>query len=106
MNETGALGCAVIGAAASGEYASLADAAAHMCRISQPIMPDQIRSRLYDEKYELYLQAIQALDPLWDRLQGIPGPPSPGLIPAGQMVRINSSIKGRAAPAAMGSTLY
>lgn len=40
-----------------------------MCRISQPIMPDQIRSRLYDEKYELYLQAIQALDPLWDRLQ-------------------------------------
>ena len=69
VNETGALGCAVIGAAASGEYASLADAAAHMCRISQPIMPDQIRSRLYDEKYELYLQAIQALDPLWDRLQ-------------------------------------
>lgn len=69
VNETGALGCAVIGAAASGEYASLADAAAHMCRISQPIMPDQIRSRLYDEKYELYLKAIQALDPLWDRLQ-------------------------------------
>ena len=32
-------------------------------------MPDQIHSRLYDEKYELYLQAIQALDPLWDRLQ-------------------------------------
>ena len=69
VNETGALGCAIIGSAASGKYSSLADAAAHMCRISSPILPDPERSRIYEEKYRLYLDTIQALDPLWDRLQ-------------------------------------
>ena len=69
VNETGALGCAIIGSTASGKYSSLADAAAHMCRISSPILPDPERSRIYEEKYRLYLDTIQALDPLWDRLQ-------------------------------------
>ena len=44
-------------------------AAAHMCRVFQPILPGQGRGEMYDEKYQLYLQVIQELDPLWDRLQ-------------------------------------
>ena len=69
-NETGALGCAMIGATAVGEYSSVADAATHMCRISKPIFPDKDREKIYDQKYELYLHTIQALDPLWDQIQG------------------------------------
>lgn len=68
-NETGALGCAMIGSTAVGDFPTLADAAAHMCHISRPILPDTEKSRIYDRKYDLYLQSIQALDPLWDKIQ-------------------------------------
>ncbi len=69
VKETGALGCAIIGATASGAYASLPEAADAMCRISEPVLPDAGRVAIYDRKYRLYRATIDALDPLWDDIQ-------------------------------------
>lgn len=69
VNETGAFGCALIGAAACGAYPDMEKAAEAMCRISPPVRPDAARSAIYDEKYELYCKTIEALDGLWDSVQ-------------------------------------
>ena len=69
VNETGAFGCALIGAAACGDYKDVGEAADKMCRISEPVLPDPARSAVYDEKYRLYCKTIEALDGLWDSLQ-------------------------------------
>lgn len=69
VNETGAFGCALIGAAACGAYPDMASAATNMCRISEAVMPDPKRSAIYDEKYALYCKTIEALDGLWDEMQ-------------------------------------
>ncbi len=69
VNETGAFGCALIGAAACGDYKDVGEAAEKMCRISEPVLPDPARSAIYDEKYRLYCKTIEALDGLWDSVQ-------------------------------------
>ena len=69
VNETGAFGCALIGAVASGAYGSVAEASEKMCRISEPVLPDPKRAAVYDEKYKLYCRTIEALDSVWDFLQ-------------------------------------
>ena len=68
-NETGALGCAIATAAATGEYASLDEAIAHMAAFSEPIQPDLSKAEIYNAKYRLYLQAIDCLDGLWSDMQ-------------------------------------
>lgn len=68
-NETGALGCAIAVATAIGDYASLDEAAAKMCRIAPAIKPRPEMSRIYDNKYLLYCKAIQCLDLFWDTMQ-------------------------------------
>jgi L-xylulokinase len=69
VNETGALGCAIIGATATGAYRTLAEAAGQMCRISPAVEPCEANCKIYDEKYQLYTNTIEALDPLWDSIQ-------------------------------------
>lgn len=69
VNETGAFGCALIGAAAGGAYKDIAGAAEDMCRISAPVLPDMEKAAAYDKKYELYCRTIEALDGLWDSIQ-------------------------------------
>lgn len=69
VNETGALGCAIIGAVASGEYPDLSAAAKAMCRVSPAIEPDTSGVNVYDEKYRLYLKTVEALDGVWDTLR-------------------------------------
>ena len=69
VNETGAFGCALIGAAACGDYKDVGEAADRMCRISKPVLPDPARSAVYDEKYRLYCKTIESLDGLWDSIQ-------------------------------------
>ena len=69
VNETGAFGCALIGAAAGGAYKDIAGAARDMCRISAPVLPDMEKAAVYDKKYELYCRTIEALDGLWDSIQ-------------------------------------
>ena len=68
-NETGALGCAIATAAATGEYASLDEAILHMAAFSDVIQPDPGKAEIYNAKYRLYLRAIDCLDGLWDDMQ-------------------------------------
>lgn len=67
--ETGALGCAVAAAAAVGRYASLEDAAAHICAVSAAVHPRPDAVAGYDKKYRLYLRAIECLNGLWPDMQ-------------------------------------
>ncbi len=68
-HETGALGCAIAAAVATGEYESISEAVMNMTRISDPIMPDPERVRIYEKKYQLYVKIIESLDGLWDDMQ-------------------------------------
>lgn len=70
-DEAGALGCAVAAAVAAGEYGSLEEAVGHMTSVSEPVLPDASRFRIYDRKYELYRASIDCLEGLWDRMQGL-----------------------------------
>ena len=65
-NETGALGCAIAAAAATGAYTSLAEAATAMCRVEGRFEPNAALKDAYDRRYALYRKAIDCLDPLWD----------------------------------------
>lgn len=68
-SETGALGCAIGAAVATGEYADLDEAVANMTVISKPFVPDPAASAAYDKKYQLYVKTIECLDGLWDSMQ-------------------------------------
>jgi len=72
-NETGALGCAIAAACASGDFESLEDAAAAMVKVSEPVLPDPEKKEIYDRKYALYRKAIECLDPLWSGMQELAG---------------------------------
>lgn len=71
VNETGNLGCAVLGAVATGAYDSIQDAAAHICRIAPAVLPNPEKKEIYDRKYQLFLQVIEALDGVWDSMQAL-----------------------------------
>lgn len=71
VNETGNLGCAVLGAVATGAFETIQDAAAHMCRISPAVLPNPEKKAIYDRKYQMFLQVIQALDSVWDSMQSL-----------------------------------
>ena len=70
-NETGALGCAISVAAATGEYASLAEAAAGMSSFSEPVYPNPEKVAVYEKKYQLYRKAVECLDGLWPQMQDL-----------------------------------
>jgi xylulokinase len=53
-NEAGALGCAVLCAAAYGIYSSIEAAAAAMSHVRETIEPDATHREFYREKFELY----------------------------------------------------
>lgn len=71
VNETGALGCAIAVAAAIGDYSSIPDAAASMCRISDPILPNPATAEIYKKKYALYQNVIAHLDGVWNAVQAL-----------------------------------
>ena len=56
VKEAGALGCAILCAAASGTYASVEEAAAAMSHLGETILPDNRHREFYAEKFELYKQ--------------------------------------------------
>ncbi|QTQ14279.1 carbohydrate kinase [Treponema parvum] len=66
VNETGTLGCAVIGAAATGTYSSLSQAAQNMSRVKRVVTPNKDNYSYYDKKYSLYKKCIDALEPVWE----------------------------------------
>ena len=68
-NETGALGCAIAGAAAVGAYSSLAEAAETMSKPADRILPDMAAHAAYTKRYELYCRLTRCLDPIWSDMQ-------------------------------------
>ena len=69
VNETGALGCAISAAAATGEYPTLEDAGRAMCPIGRRVTPDMKAHEAYDRRYRMYKRIVECLDPLWDDMQ-------------------------------------
>ena len=69
--ETGALGCAICAASATGVYKSLAEATAHMSGVAKRFEPNRARKNIYDRKYQLYRSVIEALDCVWEGMQAL-----------------------------------
>ncbi len=69
IRESGALGCAVAAAVATGKYKTLQEAADSMCALQPAVEPEMDKAKIYDEKYSLYVKAIKYLDPLWSDVQ-------------------------------------
>lgn len=69
VNETGALGCAIVAATAVGDYSSLADAAQRMSPVGTRFNPSVENRKHYRDRYDLYCKTIRALDGLWDDMR-------------------------------------
>ncbi len=67
--ETGALGCAIAAAVATGEYPDLFSAVTNMTSVSCRFEPDPDCADIYDRKYSLYCKSIDCLTGLWDEMQ-------------------------------------
>ncbi len=67
--ETGTLGCAMLGAVATKQYDSLQTAADNMCELIEPVLPNPNLKDIYDKKYAMYLKTIECLDSLWGDIQ-------------------------------------
>ena len=69
VRETGALGCAICAAVATGFYSSLKEAAEKMSSIKSTYHPRPAAATAYRRKYELYLKVIAGLDGVWSSMQ-------------------------------------
>lgn len=68
-NQTGALGCAIAAAMATGQYETLDQAVTKMSEIGGRYEPNTDSFKYYDKRYHLYRNIIDALDPVWDEMQ-------------------------------------
>ncbi|NSW52412.1 MAG: carbohydrate kinase [Anaerolineae bacterium] len=69
VNEAGALGCAMAAAVATGEYRDLPAAAAAMCALQPPVLPNPENLPIYQQKYALYRKVIDGLSSVWNDMQ-------------------------------------
>ncbi len=69
VNETGALGCAMTAAVAVGEYKDFKEAAQAMIKTKSRAEPIPENMAVYELKYALYKQVVEALDSVWDNMQ-------------------------------------
>ena len=69
--ETGALGCAIGAAVATGEYPDLSAAVENMTAVARRYEPDAAWTPVYDKKYRLYVRTLEQLDGLWDEMQAL-----------------------------------
>ena len=65
IRETGAFGCAVMLAAATGAVPSAEDAVRRMVRFRPTVYPRMEYQAYYERRYQLYLRTIESLDGLW-----------------------------------------
>ena len=67
--ETGTLGCAITAAVAAGDYPDLPSAAGAMSKVAGTFYPDPGTRAVYEKKYEMYREILDALDPVWNDMQ-------------------------------------
>lgn len=70
-NELGGVGGAITSAVGTGLYSSLEDAVAHMTHVSKRIEPNKENHAIYDKKYRIYVDLLNALDPVWNPLRHV-----------------------------------
>lgn len=68
VNETGAAGCAIIAAVASGKYKDIYEATGKMCRIQDVVYPDKSREKIMKEKYQIYCSLVGSLGTVWNKM--------------------------------------
>jgi L-xylulokinase len=66
--EASALGAALCAGVSAGAFASLAEAGSRACRIQRTHQPDPERHAQLTEAYNLYMQLISGMNPLWPAL--------------------------------------
>lgn len=64
VTDAACLGAAILAGLALGEYATPQEAATHMVRYRQEILPDPSRTHAYEARYALYRQIYPSLAPL------------------------------------------
>ena len=69
--ETGALGCAICGAVACGDKNTIQEAIKDMTNISEVYYPNPKNIKIYENKYAVYLKAIEKIDSLWNDITNI-----------------------------------
>ncbi|GAW98506.1 FGGY-family carbohydrate kinase [Secundilactobacillus mixtipabuli] len=67
-NELGGLGGAIVGAVATGYYATLSIAIQKMVSVIKRFEPSAHEASSYDQKYQVYRLAIRSCAPLWNSL--------------------------------------
>lgn len=77
IRETGTLGCAMNVAVSLGDYPDFPAAAQGMIQVRPAVPPDAARTAEYNRRYRQYSAVLDALDPVWDGIQGLFGP-APG----------------------------
>ncbi|WP_428375586.1 FGGY-family carbohydrate kinase [Lichenicoccus sp.] len=75
--EIGALGCAVCAATAVGHHAELEIAVDAMTRVARSFEPDASVGRIYQQKYEVFLEMRKALRPHWGSFEQRVQPAAP-----------------------------
>lgn len=66
--EASALGAALCAGVSTGVYASLAEAGARACRVQRTHIPDAGRRAQISKTYDLYMQLVVGMKPLWASL--------------------------------------
>jgi L-xylulokinase len=66
--EASALGAALCAGVSTGIFASLADACTRACRVQQTYAPDPERHAKFTATYNLYMQLVSSMTPLWAAL--------------------------------------
>ena len=66
--EASALGAALCAGVSTGAFASLPEAGMRACRIQRTHRPDPERHGQLTEAYNLYMQLISGMNPLWPAL--------------------------------------
>jgi L-xylulokinase len=69
--ELSALGVAMLAGVGVGAFESMEDAIKNCTRIKAHYEPDPVRHEYYSEKYKTYKALIDALDPVWGRIDAL-----------------------------------
>lgn len=66
--EQGTLGASICAGVATKHFESFSEAAQSMVKISKTYTPNEQHQAIYEQKYQAYLEVLEALQPLWKKL--------------------------------------